>query len=49
MYTLIQNKIAGMMELEEYYTLDEALKLYALMTMRHDVEDGILQDSQKTG
>lgn len=46
MYSLIQNKMASMMELEEYYTLDEALKLYALMTMRQDVESGMLEDSR---
>lgn len=38
MYQLIQNGYASMLELKEYYTLSEALKLYALMTMRQDIE-----------
>lgn len=38
MYTLIKAKIASMFELKEYYTLDEALKLYALYTMGVDIE-----------
>lgn len=46
MYTLIQSGLASMMELEEYYTLDEALKLYALMEMRADIEAGMLEDSR---
>ncbi len=29
-----------MQELKEYYTLDEALKLYALYLMERDVENG---------
>ncbi len=47
MYVLIQNNKASMMELEEYYTLDEALKLYALMSMRSDIEAGMLADSRQ--
>jgi hypothetical protein len=31
-----------MYELNEFYTLDEALKLYALMRMRNDVEQGMI-------
>lgn len=46
MYTLIQRNMASMMELNEYYTLDEALKLYALMSMSTDVETGRMQDSK---
>lgn len=38
MYTLIKAGIASKMELEEYYTLDEALKLYALYRMDRDIE-----------
>lgn len=38
MYKLIQNGMATKMELHEYYTLDEALKLFALMTMSQDIE-----------
>lgn len=49
MYVLIQNGMASMMELEEYYTLDEALKLYALMVMRQDTEHGMLEDSKHSG
>ena len=44
MYTLIQNGKASMMELEEYYTLDEALKLYALMCMRIDIENAMAKE-----
>jgi len=40
MYTLIQHQLASKMELEEYYTLEEALKLYALMEMKIDIENG---------
>lgn len=38
MYTLIKAKWASKMELETCYTLDEALKLYALYTMDSDIE-----------
>jgi len=38
MYILIGMKIASKFELEEYYTLDEALKLYALWRMTQDIE-----------
>lgn len=38
MYTLIKVKLASKMELETCYTLDEALKLYALYTMDSDIE-----------
>lgn len=38
MYALIQNGYANMIELCDYYTLDEALKLYALYRMKIDVE-----------
>ncbi len=44
MYTLIQNNMASMMELNEYYTLDEALKLYALMSMKIDIENGMMEE-----
>lgn len=44
MYTLIRNGMASMMELHEYYTLDEALKLYALMEMRQDIEAAISEE-----
>lgn len=41
MYTLIKEGLASKFELEEYYTLDEALKLYALYKMGQDIQAGI--------
>lgn len=38
MYSLIQNHLASMQELKTVYTLDEALKLHALMQMRYDID-----------
>jgi hypothetical protein len=38
MYTLIKAKLASKFELEEYYTLDEALKLYSLYQMDMDIQ-----------
>lgn len=38
MYVLIKARLASMQELKEVYTLDEALKLYALYSMDLDVE-----------
>jgi len=38
MYTLIKAGIVSKIELEEYYTLDEFLKLYALWQMQKDME-----------
>ena len=40
MYTLIKAKIASKYELETCYTLDEALKLYALYRMDIDIRNG---------
>ncbi len=40
MYILIKAKIASKFELEEYYTLDEALKLYALYQADLDMQRG---------
>ena len=40
MYTLIGMKLASKSELETFYTLDEALKLYALWRMAQDIEAG---------
>lgn len=40
MYTLIKARLASMEELKTSYTLDEALKLYALYRMDLDVETG---------
>ena len=47
MYTLINSKKASKFELEEYYTLDEALKLYALHQMETDVQRAQMQDLKK--
>ena len=44
MYVLIQSNLASKMELEEYYTLDEALKLYALHQMSEDIKRIQLED-----
>ncbi len=38
MYTLIKARLASKYELETVYTLDEALKLYALYQMERDIE-----------
>ena len=38
MYILIKAKLASMEELKTCYTLDEALKLYALYSMDMDIE-----------
>lgn len=38
MYILIKSRLASKAELENDYTLDEALKLYALHTMDTDIE-----------
>jgi hypothetical protein len=38
LYTLILSKIVSKYELETCYTLDEALKLYALWQMQQDVQ-----------
>lgn len=38
MYTLIKAQMASKYELEDYYTLDEALKLYALWKMDQDIQ-----------
>lgn len=44
MYTLVSMKIASKSELETCYTLDEALKLYALWRMSKDIEAGRAKD-----
>lgn len=46
MYQLILHGLASKMELEEYYTLDEALKLHALMRMNADIEAFQAEDIQ---
>ena len=40
MYTLIEARLASMTELKHVYTLDEALKLYALYQMEKSIEKG---------
>ena len=40
MYSLIKARLASMEELKTVYTLDEALKLYALHCMEQDIEAG---------
>lgn len=44
MYILIKARLASMWELKNCYTLDEALKLYALYRMEQDVEAGRVED-----
>ena len=38
LYMLIKSQLASKFELETVYTLDEALKLYALWEMDNDIE-----------
>lgn len=47
MYILIKARLATMWELKHCYTLDEALKLYALYRMEQDVESGRMADMAK--
>ena len=47
MYILIKARLASMWELKNCYTLDEALKLYALYRMEQDVEAGRVEDMAK--
>ena len=51
MYILIKNKLASKSELESVYTLDEALKLYALFKMDQDIQaaqaDELRREAQK--
>jgi len=44
MYTLIKARIASKSELESDYTLDEALKLYALWQMDQDIQRGEMEE-----
>lgn len=44
MYILIKSRLASKAELENDYTLDEALKLYALHMMDTDIERGRTED-----
>lgn len=45
MYALIKARLASMEELKTVYTMDEALKLYALHCMEQDVEAGRARDA----
>ena len=47
MYILIGAKVVTRMELEEYYTLDDALKLYSLWRMTQDIEAVHAEDIKK--
>ena len=40
MYMLIQNRLASMWELKNCYSLEEALKLFAILQMQIDVQSG---------
>jgi len=46
MYILIGMKLANKAELEDAYTLDEALKLYALWRMTKDIEAAQAKEMQ---
>jgi len=47
MYLLIKARLASKLELETVYTLDEALKLYALYRMEQDIESGMAEDMKR--
>nr|DAU22921.1 MAG TPA: hypothetical protein [Caudoviricetes sp.] len=47
MYALIKAQIASKSELETVYTLDEALKLYALYRMDQDIERGRAEEMRR--
>ena len=47
MYSLIMEKAASKSELEECYTLDEALKLYALVQMQRDIEAAKIKEMER--
>ena len=49
MYILIKARLASMYELQNVYTLDEALKLYALYRMELDIEIGRADDLKREG
>lgn len=49
MYILIKARLASMYELQNVYTLDEALKLYALYEMELDIEKGRADDLKREG
>lgn len=47
MYILIKARLASMYELQNVYTLDEALKLYALYEMELDIEKGRAKELER--
>ena len=47
MYALIQTGYVSMMELCDYYTLEESLKLYALYKMKNDVEAAKMEELER--
>ena len=47
MYVLIKAGLASMWELKNCYTLDEALKLYALYRMDQDIAAGRAEEISK--
>ena len=47
MYILIKSRVASRFELDNCYTLDEALKLYALYRMEQDIERCRMEDAVK--
>jgi hypothetical protein len=48
MYLLIKAHLASKFELETVYTLDEALKLYALYQMSMDIERGQAEEMRRS-
>lgn len=46
-YILIKARLASMYELQEVYTLDQALKLYALYEMELDIEKGRADEMER--
>ena len=49
MYILIKARLASMWELQSVYTLDQALKLYALYDMELDIERGRAKELEQGG
>lgn len=47
MYLLMKNQLASKSELEEYFTLDEALKLYALFIMEIDTKAAMQEEMER--
>lgn len=49
MYSLIREKVASMYELKEVYNLEEALKLYDIVSMQHDIEYMMAHERDEQG